>query len=119
MNSLIHTKTLPATNSIAVNLSRADVPTCVDPSGEDPGARGDRGFDQALAHHLLDARVQLKVLDPSVDRDEDFGKLHLPFLQHQAQDALRPRVVGQAQVLRRARRVRFRRLHTELTPSAY
>lgn len=52
---------------------------CVDAIGEDPGSGGDGSFDQALPHHLLDARVQVKVLDASVDRYEDFGKLHLPF----------------------------------------
>lgn len=91
------------------------MPTCVDPSSEDPGARGDGSFDQALAHHLLDARVQLEVLDSSVDRDEDFGKLHLPFLQHQAQDALRPRVVGQTQILQRATRGSFQTSEHSLT----
>lgn len=55
---------------------------CVDASGEDPGAGGDCSFDEALAHHLLDARVKLKVLNSSMDRDEDLGKLHVPLLQH-------------------------------------
>lgn len=72
---------------------------CVDPSGDNPGPRGNCSFYEALAHHLLDARVQLKVLNPSVDRDEDLGKLHVPLLQHQPQDALRPSVVGQTHIL--------------------
>lgn len=98
------------THTMTPSTQGIEVPTCVDPSREDPGPGGDRSFDQTLAHHLLDARVQLEVLDPSVDRDEDFGKFHLPFLQHQAQDALRPRVVGQTHILQCATWVCFRRL---------
>lgn len=53
---------------------------CVDASGEDPGPSGDCSFDETLSHHLFDARVQLKVLNSSVDRDEDLGELHMPLL---------------------------------------
>ncbi|TNN44126.1 hypothetical protein EYF80_045677 [Liparis tanakae] len=64
-----------------------------------PGPGGHGGLDEALADHLLEPRVELKVLNASVHRDEDLGKLHVPLLQHQPQDALRPRVVGQAHIL--------------------
>lgn len=106
----VHTMT-PAALHNSGNSKGINVPTCVHPSSEDPGPGGDGSFDQTLAHHLLDARVQLKVLDSSVDRDEDFGKFHLPFLQHEAQDALRPRVVGQTHILQRATWGRFRCLN--------
>lgn len=78
---------------------KSNLQTCVDPSGEDPGPGGDCSFDEALAHHLLDAWVQLEVLNSPVDRDEDLRKLNMPLLQHQPQDALWPRVVGQTHIL--------------------
>lgn len=84
----------PQTKIISLRLQ-----TCVDSSGENPGPGGDCSFDEALAHHLLDAWVQIKVLNPSMDWDEDLGQLHMPFLQHQPQDALWPRVVGQTHIL--------------------
>ena len=73
--------------------------TCVHPSSEYPRPGGDSCFDQPFAHHLFDPRVQIKVLDSSVDRDEDLGQLHLPLFHHQPQDALRPRVIGQPHIL--------------------
>lgn len=73
--------------------------TRVDPSSEDPGPCGDCSFNEALPHHLLETRVELKVLNSSVDRDKDLRQLHVPLLQHQPKDALRPRVVGQTHIL--------------------
>lgn len=73
--------------------------TCVNPSCQDPCPGGDSSFNQALPHHLFDSGVQVKVLDASVDRDEDLRKLHLPLIQHQPQDALWPAVMGQTHIL--------------------
>lgn len=73
--------------------------TCVNPSCQYPCPGGDSSFDQALPHHLFDSGVQVKVLDASVDRDEDLRKLHRPLTQHQPQDALWPAVMGQTHIL--------------------
>ena len=85
---------------------------CVHPIGQDPGPCGDRCLDQALSHHLLEPRVEVKVLDATVDRDDYLWKLHLPLFEQELEDGLRSGVVGQAHILRPMHRIeRFRGLH--------
>lgn len=59
--------------------------TCVDSAREDPGPCCDCCFDQAFAKHLLEFRLEVKVLETSVHRDEQGGQLQLPVLHHQMQ----------------------------------
>ena len=74
--------------------------TSADSPGEDPCAGGDGRFDQPLPKHLLELGLQLKVLQPSVDGDEQSGKLQLPVLHHQVEQRVRLGVVGNPDVLR-------------------
>lgn len=74
-------------------------PTGVDSAREDPRSRGDGSFDQSLAEHLLELRLQVKVLQASVHRDEQGGQLQLPVLHHQMQQVVGFGVIGHTDIL--------------------
>lgn len=57
--------------------------TCVDASSEDPCSSCHGCFDETFPEDLLEFGLEFKVLQPSMHRDEKFGKLQLPFLGHQ------------------------------------
>lgn len=73
--------------------------TCVDSACEDPGSGGHGGFDQALAKHLLEFGLQLKVLQAAMNRDEQFRKLQLPLFSHEVQQQVGFGVVRHANIL--------------------
>ena len=74
--------------------------TGTDSAREDPGSGGDSSFDQPLPKHLLELGLQLKVLQTSVDRDEEGGQLQLPVFHHQVEQGVRLGVVRHPDVLR-------------------
>lgn len=82
--------------SIILNRQR---PTRVDSAREDPSSGGDRRFYQAFTKHLLEFRLQVEVLETSVDRDEQGGQLQLPVLHHQMQQVVGFGVIGDANIL--------------------
>lgn len=73
--------------------------TGVDPPGEDPGSGGHRCFDQPFSEHLLEFRRQLKVLQTTVDGDQQGGKLQLPLLHQQVEQSVGFGVVREPDVL--------------------
>lgn len=73
--------------------------TSVDSASEDPSSGGHSGFDQTLAEHLLEFGLQFKVLEASVNRDEQFGKLQLPLFSHEVQQQVGFGVIRHAHVL--------------------
>ena len=75
------------------------LPTCVDPSGEDPGSGGHRCLDEALAEDLLELGLQLEVLEAPVDGDEQLGELQLPLLGHEVEQQVWLGVVRHPHVL--------------------
>ena len=80
------------------------LPTCVDPSGEDPGPGGHGCLDEALAEDLLELGLQLEVLEAPVDGDEQLGQLQLPLLGHEVEQQVRFGVVRHSHVLGERRR---------------
>lgn len=76
--------------------------TSADSAGKDPGSGGDGSFDEALPENLLEFGLQIKVLQASVDRDEQRGKFQLPIFNHELEQVVRFGIVGHPDVLQRA-----------------
>lgn len=72
----------------------------VGPAGEDPGAGGLRGLEQALAQNLLERGLELEVGAAAVHRDQEFRQAEIPLATEQLDDWLRLGVVGEPNVLR-------------------
>lgn len=77
--------------------------TCADPPSEDPGPGGHGRLDKAFSKDLLEFWRQIKVLQASVHRDEQSGKLQLPVLDHQVEQVVRFGVKGDPYVLQKRR----------------
>ena len=87
----------PAPPDVCVNVCVCR--TGADPSGEDPGSGGHSCFDQSFPKNLLQFGRKVKVLQPSVDRDEQRGQLQLPVLHHQVEQVVWFGVIGNPDVL--------------------
>lgn len=79
--------------------------TSADPPSEDPGSCGHSCFDQALSKDLLEFGGQVKVLQASVHRDEQRGKLQLPVLHHEMEQVIGFGVEGDPDILQSRKEV--------------
>lgn len=75
--------------------------TCADSPSEDPGSGSHGRLDKAFSKDLLEFWRQIKVLQASVHRDEQSGKLQLPVLDHQVEQVVGFGIEGHPYVLQK------------------